>query len=140
MTEQVGSIMSLYLAGRDAKPDSPLFVNYRGEAMGRAGIAYVLQKHTSRANAAHPESVPATCRPHTLRHSKAMHMLEAGVNLVHIRDFLGHSSIMTTELYAKANPEMKREAIDTLRARVGSADMYSDEKRDELISWLATVI
>ena len=53
--------------------------------------------------------------PHVLRHSKAMHMLQAGVNLVYIRDFLGHAHVETTEIYAKADTEMKRRAIETAR-------------------------
>ena len=51
-----------------------------------------------------------------LRHSKAMHLLENGVNLIYIRDILGHASVVTTEVYAKANPEMKRQAIEAAAA------------------------
>jgi len=47
-----------------------------------------------------------------------MHLLEGGVNLVYIRDFLGHSSITTTEIYARANPEIKRKAIEEASASI----------------------
>ena len=50
--------------------------------------------------------------PHILRHSKAMHLLKNGVNLIYIRDFLGHSSVITTEIYARCNPELKRKYIE----------------------------
>ena len=46
-----------------------------------------------------------------MRHTRAMHLLEAGVNLIYIRDFLGHSSISTTEIYAKTNPKIKEKEI-----------------------------
>jgi len=52
-----------------------------------------------------------------LRHSKAMHMLEAGVNLIYIRDHLGHAQVSTTEIYARANPETKRAAIEKAAGR-----------------------
>ena len=47
-----------------------------------------------------------------LRHSKAMHLLEAGVNIVYIRDILGHVDVSTTEVYARANMAMKQAALE----------------------------
>lgn len=73
---------------------------------------------------------------HQLRHSKAMHLLENGVNLVYIRDFLGHSSVTTTEIYAKANPEMKRRAVEAASSNLAIEGMYSAEEKSSLIAWL----
>ena len=140
VTAQVGAIVSKYLREVCRDGEECLFWNYKGEPIGRAGIAYTLQKHVGLAHDEHPESVPPKCHPHTLRHSKAMHMLEAGVNLVYIRDFLGHASITTTERYARASPEMKRKAIDTLRDRLGAPGLYADGERDDLTSWLKSII
>ena len=56
--------------------------------------------------------------PHSLRHSKAMHLLQAGVNLVYIRDILGHESVQTTEVYARVDSKQKREAIEKAYADV----------------------
>ena len=56
--------------------------------------------------------VPEKVKPHMFRHSKAMHLLQAGVNLIYIRDFLGHVDIKTTEIYARADTELKRQAIE----------------------------
>lgn len=47
-------------------------------------------------------SIPEKVTPHQLRHTKAMHLLQAGVNLIYIRDFLGHANGKTTQLYARA--------------------------------------
>jgi integrase/recombinase XerD len=55
---------------------------------------------------------------HSLRHSKAMHLLQAGVNLVYIRDILGHVNVQTTEIYARADSKVKREAIEKAYIKV----------------------
>ncbi len=56
--------------------------------------------------------MPPKVNPHALRHSKSVHLLQAGVTLVYIRDFLGHVNIKTTEIYARADTETKRKAIE----------------------------
>ncbi len=66
---------------------------------------------------------PGKVSPHIFRHSKAIHLLESGVNLIYIRDFLGHSLVTTTEIYAKSNPEVKRKAIEQ-----ASQNMVPNEK------------
>ena len=50
--------------------------------------------------------------PHKLRHSAAMRLVDSGVDLIYIRDLLGHISVKTTEVYAKADAKLKREAIE----------------------------
>lgn len=61
--------------------------------------------------------------PHCLRHSKAMHMVEVGINLIYIRDYLGHESIETTQVYAKANSEFKRKALEKMETISTSSSM-----------------
>lgn len=58
------------------------------------------------------------------------------MNLIYIRDFLGHSSVTTTELYAKANPELKREALEAASAKVIKKSGYSAKEKKDLIDWL----
>ena len=74
-------------------------------------MAYIINKY---AVMAHEISykVPEKVKCHMLRHSKAVHLLQAGVNLIYIRDFLGHSDIKTTEIYARADTELKRKALE----------------------------
>lgn len=75
----------------------------------------------------------ASIHPHVLRHSKTMHLLESGVNLIYIRDFLGHSSVMTTEIYAKSNPEIKRKFLEKAAMNIDtSIDKYSDKEKQTL--------
>ena len=69
-----------------------------------------------------------------------MHLLQSGVNLIYIRDFLGHSSVTTTEIYAKSNPEIKRKAIETASAKVLPKEKFSTKEKEDLCEWLKTVI
>lgn len=65
-----------------------LFKNNKNDQLTRKGIAYVLNKAFNRARAFNPTLYPTTIYPHCMIHTKAMHLLEKGVNLVYIRDFL----------------------------------------------------
>lgn len=91
--------------------DYPLFFNRQREKLTRAGISYILNKYVQMAKVK-SSLIPEKVTPHVLRHTKAMHLLQAGVNLVYIRDILGHVDISTTEVYARADTEMKRIALE----------------------------
>jgi len=91
-----------------------LFVNRSGKKLTRHGIALILKKYTTRAELKCPSLVAKTVTPHTLRHSKAMHLLQEGVDLIKIRDFLGHESVSTTEIYAKTHDTDLRLAMSKL--------------------------
>ena len=69
-----------------------------------------------------------------------MHLLEGGVNLVYIRDFLGHSSITTTEIYARANTEIKRKAIEEASASILPEEKFDRQEKADLIAWLKELI
>jgi len=116
----------------------PLFANNRGGRLTNAGITYILNMYTKNARKLKPELIPDRVSPHTLRHSKAMHLLQAGVNLVYIRDILGHVSIQTTELYARADSKQKREALEAAYINVipnlGAEGAW--EKSSQLKAWL----
>ena len=90
----------------------PLFFNSRKEKLTRAGVAYILNTYVKMARTINPKIIPDSISCHSLRHSKAMHLLQAGVNIVYIRDILGHVSVQTTEVYAKADSQQKREALE----------------------------
>lgn len=93
------------------KVDYPLFYNKQRSKLTREGIAYIISKYIPSARAK-SNQIPQKIRPHLFRHSKAMHLLQAGVNLIYIRDFLGHVDLKTTEIYARHDTEAKRKAIE----------------------------
>ena len=120
--------------------DKYLFVNRSGEKLTRAGVAYVLKKYVDAARKETPSLIPDVFSPHCMRHSKAMHLLQAGVAIIYIRDFLGHTSIKTTEVYAKADGKSKRAALeaaykDVLPSNSAPKGLWNDD--DSLMEFLS---
>lgn len=118
------------------KNQYPLFSNKRKEKLTRAGVGYILNKYACMARNQNDLLIPKKVSCHCLRHSKAMHMLQAGVNLVYIRDILGHSSIQTTEIYARADSKQKREAIEKAYIDVTPNEQPLWQTNNNLLKWL----
>lgn len=125
---------------KSANNQRPLFANNRGGRLTNAGITYILNRYADMARKLKPELIPEIS-PHSLRHSKAMHLLQAGVNLIYIRDMLGHVSIQTTEIYARADSKQKREALENAYVNVIPAmpDQALWEKDSKLKVWLKSL-
>lgn len=114
----------------------PLFCNSRKEKLTRPGLNYILDKYVRLARTKNPMIIPDQISCHSLRHSKAMHLLQAGVNLVYIRDILGHVSVTTTEIYARADSKQKREALEKAYVEVNPNEEAMWLKDENLITWL----
>jgi site-specific recombinase XerD len=141
LTMQAAELLRNFRTSRkEASEEDRFFLNWKGDPIGRAGIAHILQKHTTTVNEVYPGIMPPKVTPHMLRHSKAMHLLENGVNLIYIRDLLGHETVVTTEVYAKANPEMKRKAIEASSAKIIDASHYDNETKASLLAWLREIV
>ncbi len=141
---QTMNILKKYMADYglfdEIKRSKPLFFNKKNEKLTRAGLSYILNKYVKKAMVENKGLFPDKMSAHALRHSKAMHLLQSGVNLIYIRDFLGHSSVTTTEIYAKSNPEIKRKAIEAASIKVLPKEKFSDREKEELFDWLKTMI
>ena len=92
--------------------DQYVFVNQRGQHLSRWGISYIINKYAECASRDPGFQIKFPVTPHVFRHSKSVHLLQSGVNLIYIRDFLGHSDCSTTQIYARADTELKRKAIE----------------------------
>ena len=121
------------------KLDSPLFFNSRNERLTRAGITYIIQKYVDKAKNNTDIIFPEKVTPHVFRHTKAMHLLQSNINLIYIRDFLGHVSITTTEIYARADSETKRKALEAayVNAEAPIQPDWNDDKN--LMVWLKNI-
>lgn len=114
-----------------------LFHNSRLESFTRPGISYILNKYFEKAKQDNPEILfPETIHPHMLRHTKAIHLLESGVNLIYIRDLLGHVSVTTTEIYLRAETELKRIALESAYPDITTRDIPLWTENTELLRWL----
>lgn len=89
----------------------PLFVNQRGQALTRFGVRYLLQQHLTRAACKVPTLAGKSIHPHSVRHSTAIHLLKAGVDFASISQWLGHASLNTTMVYARADLDLKRQVL-----------------------------
>lgn len=118
------------------KNDYPLFTNNQQNKLTKEGVAYIISKYVELARRT-STIVPAKVKPHMFRHSKAMHLLQAGVNLIYIRDFLGHVDIKTTEIYARADTETKRKAIENAYPDLVDDNLPDWNKDEALINWLS---
>ena len=137
LRDETARIIREYHQGLCMKNDeSSLFTNSRGQPLTRAGIQFIIDKYVSMARMAHPHLFRGKIHCHSFRHSKAMHLLEAGVNLIYIRDFLGHVSVTTTEIYARTNPVIKSRIIEENSKSFNIDAKYKREKQDDLLAWL----
>jgi site-specific recombinase XerD len=125
----------------NVKLKHPLFFNSRKEKLTRSGVTYILKTYANMARHENPGVIPGNISCHSLRHSKAMHLLQSGVNLVYIRDILGHVSTQTTDVYARADSKQKREALEKAYVKlVPETDKECEwEKNQNLLGWLKSL-
>ena len=113
--QTVGALRA-WLAVRGTLAVPELFVNARREPMTRAGFEYILEKHTCTATKHCPSLATKRVSPHVLRHSCALTVLEATKDLRKVSLWLGHANMQTTEMYIRADPSIKLEALEAVTA------------------------
>lgn len=116
----------------------PVFRNHRGEPMTRFGVRYLLRHYADKARISTPSLAAKRVHPHTYRHSSAVHLLRAGVDLVTISHWLGHASIETTNRYAAVDLETKRKALEQAGPVVAASHSNPAAWRTQtsLLEWL----
>lgn len=122
---------------RSGREDHPLFFNQCRDNLSRSGIAWLITKYQTKTG--DPTLINADITPHTLRHSRAMHLYEAGVPLPYIRDILGHVELSTTEIYARASTEAKRAALEAAHTDIVNDDLPEWNQDPGLLAWLTNL-
>lgn len=117
------------------KNEYPLFINNQHHKLTKEGVAHIVSKYVTSARKV-SAIIPSKVKVHMFRHSKAMHLLQAGVNLIYILDFLGHVDLKTTEIYARADTEVKRKAIENAYPDLIESNLPDWSKDQALLSWL----
>lgn len=127
-------LLTSWVNHRNAQSDDPLFPNRSGERMTRSGVAYRLRIAASRAAVACPSLRRSQISPHTLRHTTAMHLLQAGVDITVIALWLGHESPTTTHRYIEADLAMKQRTLAKLDEPSLRSSRFSPS--DDLLAFL----
>ena len=113
--KRTSRIIRHWLPEIDQSPHQPLFPNRFGRTMTRSGVDKQLRKTVAQAVKHCPSLQGKRISPHTIRHTTAMHLLQAGVDLSVIALWLGHENITTTHAYMQADVEMKKRALGKMK-------------------------
>ena len=125
-----------WLKVRPASTAPELFLNARGQAMTRSGFEYILAKHVTTASRAAPSITGKNVSPHVLRHTCAMHTLQATRDVRKVSLWLGHASLQSTEVYLRADPTEKLEALNAMTSPTLKPGRF--HAPDKLLAMLGT--
>ena len=114
-----------------------LFLNIKAEPMTRFGIGRRLDKHVEAASKKCPSLCNRTITPHVIRHTTALHLIEAGNDITIVKDWLGHADVKTTILYVEISIERKRKALELLPSPDnGACPEVPEWKQPDLMKFL----
>jgi integrase/recombinase XerD len=134
LTPATVAALRTWLTERAGAPGDPLFPTNRGTRMSADALTQRIAVHTAAAQTAHPALASKTVTPHVLRHTAAMRLLHAGVDITVIALWLGHESVTTTQIYLNADLALKQQALDRTTPIGGSPGRYRPP--DRLLAFL----
>lgn len=116
--------------------NEPVFVNRFGRPLGAAGVRFKLHRYVQRAAQQVTSLTSKHVTPHTFRHSVAVALVSAEVDVTVIRSWLGHAHLDTTNHYARATLETKRAALERVEPSVRPGKPPRWKRNPELLAWL----
>lgn len=134
---QTSRVLQVWFQKMGSKPDTIAFPALRGGCLSADGLDHLLQKAVLAAKKTCPSLEKKRVTPHVLRHTTAMHLLQAGVDIAVIALWLGHESIETTHGYVEADLRMKELALNKLTPAQGRSSRF--QPKDELLRFLAAL-
>ncbi len=121
----------------DPRSPTAVFTNGNSTALSRFGVRYILAKYIRQAAKKDQRLGKKHLHPHSMRHSTAIHLLKAGVDLTSIASWLGHASTNTTNRYATIDLDMKRKALE--KAEPVKTTLSKWSKDEDLLKWLESL-
>jgi len=111
LTAQTVAVLRTWLQERRGQVEDPLFPTSHGQPLSRDAVRKLVTKHARSAARICPSIRPKPVSPHTLRHTAAMQLLQAGVDTTVIALWLGHEQTDTTAIYLHADLTIKERAL-----------------------------
>jgi site-specific recombinase XerD len=129
MSKATRAVMAAWLSEPSRAPDQPVFPNMQGGPLSPHGVQYLLGKHVQAASRKCTSLTHKRVSPHVLRHTTAMDLLQAGVDLSVIALWLGHASIETTQIYLDADLALKERMLAKTTPPDGKPGLYRPDDR-----------
>jgi len=129
-------LLKALLKRKPRRDDERIFVNRYGNALGASGVRFKLKEYVAAAAKQVPSLTGKRVSPHRFRHATAVSLVAAGVDVTVIRSWLGHESLDTTNVYARANVETKRRALEKVDPSVRPAKPPRWKREVALLEWL----
>lgn len=133
---ETADLVTALIRRRPRKPDEPIFVNRYGEPLTASGFRFRLREYVEAAAKIVPAISKKRVTPHVFRHSTAVHLVAAGVDVTVIRSWLGHAQLDTTNHYAQANLETKRKALEQVDPKLRPTKPPRWKRDADLMAWL----
>ena len=133
---ETASLIVALLRREPRGEDEPIFTNRYGRPLQASGVRFRLRQYVASAARQHPRLAEKHVTPHTFRHTAAVHLVAAGVDVTVIQSWLGHAHLDTTFLYAQANVETKRNAIEQVDGDARPAGPPRWKRKPALMAWL----
>lgn len=136
---ETADVLKELLKRQPRSDNEPIFVNRYGQPLGAAGVRYKLKQYVQAAAQQIPSLASKRITPHTWRHSVGVHLVASGVDVTVIRNWLGHARLDTTNIYARANLETKRKALEQIDSSVTVSESPKWKQSSELLTWLESL-
>ncbi len=138
---ETATLLKSYMAERLPSGDAEnVFLNFRGYPLTRFGVRHIIRTRIAAAAEHCPSLKKKKVGPHTWRHTTAMHLLQSGVDLTVIKNWLGHVNLDTTHTYVEIDLEMKRKALSSCAPACKGNELKRLIKRNsDIICWLESL-
>ncbi|GAA5166242.1 tyrosine-type recombinase/integrase [Pseudonocardia eucalypti] len=137
LSQPLQALLHDWMAEHADRPNGPLFHTRTGRRLSRDAIALRISTHARTAGQHCPSLASKKIHPHTLRHSCAMSLLQAGVDTTVIALWLGHAGIRSTDAYVHADINMKEKALALTTPATSPPGRYRPP--DKILSFLESL-